>query len=69
MTTYVVGLKLETGSRTLTIEAADALRAAIISKLENPDASVTYVRKSNRRGDLRHPHEELETESESCQRS
>jgi len=60
VTTYMVGLKLESGSRTLTIEAADAFRAALISKLENPDAAVTYVRKSNRRGDLRHPHDELE---------
>ncbi len=58
----MVGLKLETGSRTLTIEAADALRAAIISKIENPDAAVTYVRKSNQRGDRRHPHEGLELE-------
>lgn len=62
MTTYTVGLKLKTGSRTLSIEAEDALIAALKSKLENPDAAVTYVRKSNQRGDRRHPHQGLERE-------
>ncbi len=58
MTIYTVGVKL--GARTaVTIEAEDALVAALKIKLENPEALLTYVRKSNRRGDRRHPHESL----------
>ena len=57
MTTYTVGLKLQTRTKALTIEAEDALLAALKIKLENPEALITYVRKSNRRGDRRHPHE------------
>jgi hypothetical protein len=59
MTTYTVGLKLGGRTKVLTIEAEDALVAALRIKLENPDALITYVRKSNRRGDRRHPHEAL----------
>jgi hypothetical protein len=60
MTTYTVGLKLRTHTKALTIEAEDALLAALKIKLENPEALITYVRKSNRRGDRRHPHETLQ---------
>ena len=60
MTTYTVGLKLQTRTKALTIEAEDALLAALKIKLENPEALITYVRKSNRRGDRRHPHEVLQ---------
>ena len=59
MTTYTVGLKLQARTKVLTIEAEDALLAALKIKLENPEALITYVRKSNRRGDRRHPHEVL----------
>lgn len=59
MTTYTVGLKLKTRAKALTIDAEDALVAALKIKLENPDALITYVRKSNQRGDRRHPHEPL----------
>ncbi|OAF05537.1 hypothetical protein AYJ54_01125 [Bradyrhizobium centrolobii] len=59
MTSYTVGLKLGVRAKALTIEAEDALVAALRIKLENPEALVTYVRKSNRRGDRRHPHEAL----------
>jgi hypothetical protein len=34
--------------------------SALKIKLENPEAFITYVRKSNRRGDRRHPHEALQ---------
>ena len=64
MTTYMVGLKLNTRSRALAIEAEDALAAALKSKADNPDAAVTYVRKCNQRGDRRHPHEGLGPERE-----
>jgi hypothetical protein len=60
MTTYTVGLRLLTRTKALTIEAEDALLAALKIKLENPEALITYVRKSNRRGDRRHPHEALQ---------
>ena len=55
-TEYTVGLKLQTRPEALTIEAEDALLAALKAKHEYPQAVITYVRKSNRRGDRRHPH-------------
>jgi hypothetical protein len=59
MTIYTVGLKLRARTRAITIEAEDALVAALKIKLENPEALITYVRKANSRGDRRHPHESL----------
>ena len=59
MTTYTVGLKLGARAKAITLEAEDALVAALRIKLESPEAIITYVRKSNRRGDRRHPHEGL----------
>ena len=59
MTSYIVGLRHKTRSKVLTIEAEDALVAALRAKLEIPEAVITYGRKSNRRGDHRHPHEGL----------
>ena len=55
-TEYIVGLRLQTHPEVLTIEAEDALAAALKAKHEHPDAVITYVRRSNRRGDRRHPH-------------
>jgi hypothetical protein len=46
-----------------TVDAEDALIAALKAKHENPEAAITYVRKSNRRGDRRHPHVGLPTGS------
>jgi len=59
MTLYIVGFRHKTRSQALTIEAEDALIAALKAKQANPEATITYVRKSNRRGDSRHPHEGL----------
>jgi len=59
MTQYVVGLRHKTRSQALTIDAEDALIAALKAKQANPEATITYVRKSNRRGDYRHPHKGL----------
>ena len=59
MTSYIVGLRQKTRSKAVTIEAEDALIAALRAKHDNPEAVITYVRKSNRRGDRRHPHEGL----------
>jgi hypothetical protein len=55
-TEYTVGLRLQTRAEVLTIEAEDALIAALKAKHEHPDSVITYVRKANRRGDRRHPH-------------
>jgi hypothetical protein len=54
MTSYIVGLRHKTQSKVLTVEAEDALIAALRAKHDNPEAVITYVRKSNRRGDRRH---------------
>jgi hypothetical protein len=55
-TEYTVGLRLQTRAKVFTIEAEDALVAALKAKHAYPEAIVTYVRRSNRRGDRRHPH-------------
>ena len=62
MTLYIVGLSYKTRSHALTIEAEDTLIVALKAKHAKPDATITYVRKSNRRGDYRHPHEGLSNE-------
>lgn len=59
MARYTVGLKKGTRSKALTVEGEDALMAALSAKLGSPGAMITYVRKANRRGDRRHPHEDL----------
>lgn len=59
MATYTVGLKLGIKTKVFAVEAEDALVAALRAKLDNPEALIMYVRKSNRRGDRRHPHEGL----------
>jgi hypothetical protein len=56
MTEYIVGLRQGKRSEVLTIEAEDALIAALKVKHNHPEALISYVRKSNRRGDRRHPH-------------
>jgi len=47
---------LEGRSAVLTVEAEDALIAALKVKHDHPKGVISYVRKSNRRGDRRHPH-------------
>jgi hypothetical protein len=63
ITEYTVGLRLGRRSETLAVEAEDALTAALKAKSENPEAMITYVRRSNRRGDRRHPHHGLAPKS------
>jgi len=53
---YMVGTKIDGKSASMTVEAEDALIAALKVKQENPQAMITYVRKHNVRGDRRHPH-------------
>ena len=53
---YAVGIKVGNKADQVTIEAEDALIAALKVKAAHPDAAITYVRKQNARGDRRHPH-------------
>ncbi len=60
---YVVGIHLGDRRGSVTVEAEDALAAALKVKQQNPSASITYVRRANRRGDVRHPHGETMSKS------
>jgi hypothetical protein len=53
---YMVGTKTEGKTTSVTVEAEDALIAALKAKQTNPAAMIIYVRKHNARGDRRHPH-------------
>ena len=53
---YVVGIKIRNKADQMTIEAEDALIAALRAKMAHPEAAITYSRKRNARGDRRHPH-------------
>ena len=57
---YTVGLARPGRSEAVTVDAEDALIAALKVKSRHPEAAITYVRKRNARGDLRHPHHEVE---------
>jgi len=52
---FAVGLKLQSSSEHMIVDAEDALIAALKVKAERPDAIITYVRRQNRRGDARNP--------------
>jgi hypothetical protein len=52
---FVVGLKLRGKTGHLTVTAEDALIAALKAKAQQPESSITYVRRQNKRGDARHP--------------
>lgn len=56
---YMVGMNVNGQASSVTVEADDALIAALKAKQENPTATITYVRKHNKRGDRRHPHREI----------
>ena len=53
---YAVGIKVRNKPDQVTVEAEDALIAALKVKTAHPEAAITYVRKQNARGDRRHPH-------------
>jgi hypothetical protein len=59
---FTVGMNLDGRSRTVNVEAEDALIAALKVKHENSNAVINYVRKCNKRGDQRHPHRRLTNE-------
>ena len=52
---YTVGLVAKGKADRVAVVAEDALIAALRVKAEHPDATITYVRRQNRRGDARHP--------------
>lgn len=52
---FTVGYKHDTRSLHVTVEAEDALIAALKVKARTADARIMYVRRMNRRGDARHP--------------
>jgi hypothetical protein len=53
---YAVGFRLHRKASQITVEAEDALIAALRVKAAHPEAMITYVRKQNARGDVRNPH-------------
>ncbi len=52
---FIVGLNLKGKSDRLVVDGEDALIAALKAKAQYPEALITYVRRQNRRGDVRHP--------------
>jgi hypothetical protein len=50
---YMVGINTANKSTSVSVEAEDALIAALKVKHENPTATITYG--ANARGDRRHP--------------
>ena len=53
---YAVGIRTGNKADQMTVEAEDALVAALKVKTAHPESAITYVRKQNVRGDRRHPH-------------
>jgi hypothetical protein len=52
---FTVGIIVDGRGDRLVVKAEDALIAALKVKAERPEATITYVRRLNRRGDQRHP--------------
>jgi hypothetical protein len=61
MAEYTVGINIGGARNSVTVSAEDALIAALKVKHERPDAAINYVRRSNKRGDRRHPHSAIQT--------
>jgi hypothetical protein len=55
MLEFTVGINIAGKHESVTVAAEDALIALKV-KCERPDALINYVRRRNKRGDLRHPH-------------
>ena len=54
---FTVGLHVAGIRHSVTVMAEDALIAALKVKLQQPTAAINFVRRCNKRGDLRHPHD------------
>jgi hypothetical protein len=60
---FTVGINIAGERRSVTVSAEDALIAALKVKQTKPEATINYVRRSNRRGDRRHPHKSVAGEA------
>ncbi len=56
---FTVGINIAGTRHSVSVAAEDALIAALKVKFERPDAVINYVRRRNKRGDRRHPHESV----------
>ena len=54
---FTVGINMAGRRQSVNVAAEDALIAALKVKHERPDAVINYVRRRNKRGDVRHPHQ------------
>jgi len=60
---FTVGINVAGKRESVTVEAEDALIAALKVKFERPQAVINFVRRQNRRGDLRHPHRPIDPQA------
>jgi len=56
---YIVGTRRDKQTDHVIVDAEDALVAALKVKLSQTDATITYVRRVNKRGDARHQPQQL----------
>jgi hypothetical protein len=56
---FTVGTNIAGKRQSVTVAAEDALIAALKVKHKSPAAVINYVRRRNKRGDLRHPHDAI----------
>jgi hypothetical protein len=61
---FTVGINIAGKRHSVTVPAEDALIAALKVKCEKPQAVINYVRRRNKRGDVRHPHNAFTTGSQ-----
>jgi hypothetical protein len=64
MLEFTVAINIAGKRESVTVAAEDALIAALKLKYERPDAVINYVRRRNKRGDLRHPHRSIAARAE-----
>ena len=64
MLEFTVGINIVGKRESVTVAAQDALIAALKLKYERPDAVINYVRRRNKRGDLRHPYGSIGAKAE-----
>ncbi len=60
---FTIGINIAGKRQSVMVAAEDALIAALKIKHQRPEAVINYVRRRNRRGDLRHPQGSLVIEA------
>jgi hypothetical protein len=60
---FTIGINIAGKRQSVTVAAEDALIAALKVKHQKPDAVINYVRRRNKRGDVRHPHGSIVVEA------